>query len=228
MTKTKELRCIHRHTIKTHPACFAKGLLKDKWASEKDFVKATGLPWYKVPGTRIGYLDIEADGLRADFATMLTWCIKEKGGSVRYDVVTKKELFDGDSDKRLIQSIVDEMKKYDIIVGYYSTIYDLAFIRAKALHYGIDFPEYGSLYHWDLYYVVKSKLNLSRKSLDNACDFLGIKGKTPIDKEVWRKAKYGDVKALQEVLQHNIGDVIITEKLHEKLAPFRKYIKTSV
>lgn len=219
--KPKPILCEHSHTIEDHPKCFSEGKVIDR---RKDKT----LPWYNEDGMRIGYLDIESDGLKADFSTMLTWCVKEKGGSVAFDKVTKKELFDGKSDKRIVESLVYEMRKYKIIIGYFSTGFDIPFVRTKALHYGLDFPSYGELYHWDLYYTVKSKLNLSRKSLDNACDYLGIKGKTPIDKDVWRKAKYGDPSALEEVLQHNVGDVNITELLHDKISFTRKWIKSSI
>jgi len=225
------LRCTHRHTVDEHPACFFEGnvVVKDLKNQEEH-------PWFQNPGTRIGYLDIETDNLKADFGTMLTWCIKEKGGKVYYDTVTKRELFEGDSDRRIVQSIVDEMRKYNIIVGYYSTGFDLPFVRAKALHYGIDFPgfEYNGktfvpeLYHFDLYYTVKSKLCISRKSLDAACDYLNISGKTPISKDAWRRAKYGDPEALNTVLEHNVGDVEILEKLHDKMTTFSKWTKRGV
>ena len=104
----------------------------------------------------------------------------------------------------------------------------MPFMRAKALHYGLDFPGYGEIYHWDLYYTVKSKLKISRKSLDNACDYLGIRGKTPIEKDTWRVAKYGDKKALDRVLHHNYQDVVILEQLHDRLDFTRKWTRTSV
>lgn len=224
----KNLKCIHRHTIDSHPRCFAKGLIKYDFKDDREFERLTGIPWYQYPKYKIGYLDIETDGLKADFSTMLSWAIKEKDGPVKTDVITKKELFNGTYDKRIVQSCIDEMKKYAIIVSFNGTRFDLAFLRTKALHYGIDFPGYGELYHFDLYYTVKSKLNLSRKSLDNACDYLGIKGKTPISKDVWRKAKYGDYEALQEVLAHNVPDVEILEQLHNKLDFTKKWIRTSI
>ena len=227
MTKKIELRCIHRHTIEEHPSCFARGLIKYDFKNDREFEKLTGIPWYQYPEYKIGYLDIESDGLKADFATMLSWAMKEKGGTVTTDVITKEELFSGKEDRRLVESVIEEMKKYRIVVTYYGTYFDIPFIRSKALHYGIEFPEYASFYHWDLYFTVKSKMNLSRKSLDNVTDYLGISGKTHIDKEAWRKAKYGDPEALKEVVRHNIPDVVILEQLHEKLEPFRKWIRTS-
>lgn len=230
MTRSKIkpiIRCIHRHTISEHPNCFARGDIKYDFKNDREFERVVGIPWYKFPGYKIGYLDIETDGLKADFGTMLTWAIKEKDGDVVTDVVFKKELFDGLSDRRIVRSILEEIRKYRIIVTYYGTGFDLPFIRTKALRYGLDFPGFGEVYHWDMYYTVRSKLCLSRKSLDNVCDYLGISGKTRIDKNVWRRAKYGDPKALKEVLEHNVPDVVILETLHNKLTPFRKWIRTS-
>ena len=117
-----------------------------------------------------------------------------------------------------------------IVEGYpcHNTGFDFPYMRAKALHYNIPFPGYGDLYHWDVYYTVKSKLKISRKSLDNACDYLGIVGKTPISKDAWRKAKYGDPASLKYVLDHNLGDVDILEELHDRLEFTRQWNKRSV
>lgn len=238
-----KLFCNHRHSFEDHPRCFAAGNVNVEQA--KSIYEENGKPWYQLDGSKIGYLDIESDGLKADFSTMLTWCIKEKDGNIAYDSVTKDELFNGETDKRIVESCVREMQKYKIICSYYGTGFDIPFLRAKALHYNTYFPSYifeehemkngntrvvtvPELYHFDLYYTVKSKLCISRKSLDAACDYLGIKGKTSIDKEFWRKAKYGDSIALDYVLEHNAGDVNILEALHNKLEPFAKWNRNSI
>jgi len=236
------LRCVHRHDIDHHASCFLAGKVNQDQANT--LYEKNGKPWYHLDGLKIGYLDIESDGLKADFSTMLSWCIKEKDGPVTFDAVTKDELFSGVSDQRIVESCVNEMLKYKIIVTYYGTGFDVPFLRAKALHYNQYFPSYineeqllkngntkivtvPELYHFDLFYVVKSKLCISRKSLDNACDYLGIPGKTPIDKEMWRRAKYGDPAALNEVISHNVGDVEILEQLHNRLEPFAKFTRKS-
>lgn len=224
--KSKDIRCIHRHTIDEHPKCFKRNLVNYK--NDKEFTKNTGEDWYNYPGYKIGYFDIETDNLNADFGTMLSWCIKEKGGKTIYNVIQKKDLFDGLADYKVIESLVEELRKYKIIITYYGTGFDLPYARAKAMHYNLDFPGYGELYHFDLFYTARSKLKLSSRSLANVCDYLNIKGKTPLDKNVWRLAKYGDPKALAEVLDHNIGDVVILEQLHEKLDPLRKWMKRSI
>ncbi len=225
-----ELRCIHRHTISEHPACFAKGLIKGIWTDEKEFVKATGLPWYTYPGYKMGFLDIESDGLKTDFGTMLSWAIMDMDGTFHYDKINKGELFEleDEADRRLVQSLVDVLSEYKIIVTYFGLGFDIPFVRTKALHYDIPFPKYGELFSFDLYYLVRAKLNLSRKSLENVCDYLGIDGKTPLRKSTWRKAKYGNSKALAEVLFHNIADCDITRQLYNKLIDQAKWTRRSI
>jgi len=191
----------------------------------------------------VGYLDIETDGLTVDFSTMLSWSIKRKDGEIAYDCVTKKELFDLKFDERIVRSCIEEIKKYKIIVTYFGTRFDASFLRAKSLHYGLDFPGFvdeiivtksgkevckynAELYHFDLYYLVRSKLGaLSRKSLENVCDWLGIEGKTPLKKSTWRKARYGDPESILEVLDHNRADVKILEELHKRLYSFSKWTR---
>src|SRR3972149_923284 len=223
-----QLRCIHRHTLAEHPQCFLKGLVKYEFKDDREWEKLTGLPWYNFPGYKMGYFDIEVDNLNADFGTVLSWCIKERDGQIISDIITKEDLFNGEQDKRIVNSFVETLKQFDIVMGYYSDNFDMPYMRAKAMHFDMPFPEYGDLYHWDLYWTARSKLKISRKRLENVCGYLNIAGKTHIDKEAWRHAKYGDVKSLEEVLDHNKWDVIILEKLHNKLSATRRWTRKSV
>ena len=59
VTTIKELRCIHRHSIESHPACFAQGKVKYEFRDDAEFERILGVPWYQHPDYRIGYLDIE-------------------------------------------------------------------------------------------------------------------------------------------------------------------------
>lgn len=224
-TRFKDLKCIHRKRWPEHQSCFLKG--KIKYAED---VQVTSETWYEKSQLKIGFLDIESDGLKVDFSTMLTWCIKEKGKEeILNDFITRDELFSGNFDKRIVYTLVQRLREFDIVVGFYSKRFDMTFVRAKAMHYGFTFPLPTDLYHWDLYDTVKSKLgSLSRRSLDATCDYLGIEGKTPIDKEVWRKAKYGDPESIAQVLEHNKADVKITEMLWEKLEPYQVWNKSKL
>lgn len=221
-----KIRCIHRHTIEEHPSCFARGLIDG--ISEKEFVKKTGLPWYQYPNYKMGYLDIETSTLNANNGYILSWCLKEKGGEIFSDIITKKDINSYNFDLRLLKNLLSILIKYKIIVTYYGDGFDIPFIRTRALIHGLTFPAYGELYTFDLYWTVKNKLKLTSNSLDSACNALGIEGKNHIDWKTWNKAAVGNKEALAEVLFHNQEDVIILEQLHERILPFRKWIKKSV
>lgn len=216
-------RCKHRHTPITHPGCFR--LLPEP---EKIEVVAEKQNWWD--GKRIWYLDIEASSLNASFGITLSWVLKEQGSDkILSSVITKQELFDNTFDKRVIQELVDALENnVDILVTYYGKGYDAKFVRTRALYWNIPFPGYGSIYHWDLYFTVKRNLKLYRHSLEVVTAFLGIGGKTHLNPQTWVFAQYGNKDALNEVLEHNIQDVLILEKLHERLGEFSKWTKASL
>jgi uncharacterized protein YprB with RNaseH-like and TPR domain len=169
----------------------------------------------------IGYLDIESTGFSANIDVMLSWCIKGRGEKkVAGAMITRDELMSGKSDKRITKELVDEMNKYDVIMTYYGTRFDIPFIRTRALFHGLDFPLYRQKSHKDLYYVVRSKLKLHRSSLMAATEFFGIDGKTRLKPDVWKKARWGDAKSLKYIYEHNVADVEILEDLHRKLEDF--------
>ena len=186
------------------------------------------LDWWK-HGKNIAYFDIEVTDLKAEWGFVLSWCLKYRDDpNVRYSIVTKEEIWNYDFDKRVIKELLEELNNVDILVTYYGTRFDIPYVRSRSLYHGFDFPKYGSIYHWDLYYKVRYGMALSRNSLDNSTTFLGIEGKTPIDKQYWLKSKYGDPEALNYVLEHNIADVEILEDLHKKLEPYSKWTRKSI
>ena len=168
----------------------------------------------------IGYLDIESTGFSANIDLMLSWCIKPRGGKVVGAVITREELMSDNQDARIVEQLVDEMNKYDVIMTYYGTRFDIPFIRTRALYHGTQFPMYRQKSHKDLYYVVRSKLKLQRSSLMAATEFFGIAGKTRVRPEYWQKARWGDAKSLKYIYDHNVADVAILERLHRKIEDY--------
>jgi uncharacterized protein YprB with RNaseH-like and TPR domain len=178
---------------------------------------------------RIAYFDIEASDLTANWGMMLSWCIKYRGDDkIREGVITKKEIFDFKFDKRIFEELMEELKNVDILVTYYGTGFDIPFARTRTLYHGLEFPAYGSMYHWDLFYKVRSKLKTHRKSLEVVTKFYGIEGKTHLEPDMMFKAQYGHPEAMKQLLHHNREDVIILEKLHDLLWSHSKWIRTSI
>ena len=64
----------------------------------------------------IGYLDIESTGFSANIDVMLSWCIKGRGDKkVAGACITREELMSETSDARIVELLVEEMNKYDVL-----------------------------------------------------------------------------------------------------------------
>lgn len=204
----QKFKCKHGHTGLSHWECF---------------MKAGGF------NEKVGYFDIEATNLKADYGIMLSYCIKERGKkTIRESVVTKAELSTS-LDREIIKRCIEDLAKFDRVVTYYGTGYDLPFVRTRAAVHGIPFPEYGQLLHTDLYYLVRNKFCMSSKRLENACRvILGKTQKTRLEQNHWIKGGMGDVKSLKYILKHCQYDVIDLELLHDAISGYRKVADTSI
>lgn len=181
--------------------------------------------WFK--DETIGYLDIESSDFKANRGFMLSWALGVKGKTLS-DHITKKEIFDEKFDHRIVASLTEACKSVDVLVTYYGTGFDLKFWRTRALEMNQAFPHYNSIKHIDLYYEVKSKLCLTRNSLDAACHLFGKDTKTHFDVGLWRLAAVGNVKAMKLVLAHNTIDVDLLKFLFDKLKPYQKFTRRSI
>jgi len=201
-------RCKHYHFYYEHPACF---------------IKEMGYP------VRRGFLDIETSNLDADFGILLSYAIKVEDKRKIYGRhITKEELRSNTLDKQLVKECIKDMMRFDELVSYYGTRFDLKFLRSRALYWGLDFPEYGYIKHKDCYYMVRNRLKLHRNRLEDACRLLGIKGKTHLDGKIWVQALTGDEKALKYIFDHNKKDVIILEKLFKRLEVYVRPTNRSI
>jgi uncharacterized protein YprB with RNaseH-like and TPR domain len=192
-------KCEHRHTYHEHPNCF----IKDNNVSLKT-----------------GFLDIETNGFYPAFHVIGSYAIKEENSDKIYGrYITPKELRSDDFDKNIVKDCIADMLKFDRIITYYGTKFDIPYIRTVALEHKLDdFPIYGVIKHIDMYYIVKYKLRLHRRSLEEACRVLGIEGKSHVDGKLWKKAfLHADEKCFKEIFEHNKQDTIILEKVFHTL-----------
>ena len=169
----------------------------------------------------LGYLDIEASQLNADFGIIYSWVIKYAGqNKYEHSVITRDEIIDGTLDKRVCQDLVEALKKFTCILTFYGTGFDIPFVRTRCLMNNIPFVLRGEVEHKDIYYLARRCLKLHSGRLESVCDALGIVGKTHLDGRQWILANSGNPEALEYILDHNKADTVILEKVHERLAEF--------
>lgn len=214
--------CGHRHRFTKHFSCFLKQ--------------------YEIEEVK-GAMDIEAGALDADFDICLSWCIKTiNKDEIFYDHITKSDLDKGIYDKRIIETLVDTMWKYDRLVLHYgkNRWFDLPFIRARYLwlkarnlYEGAVFPSYGEMYVSDTFGMAKSLLKISSRRQNSIANVVqGEDIKTKIDKDYWMGIKYGNNKvreaAISYIVDHNIKDCYQLEGNYLALLPFVNETRTSI
>ena len=197
----------------------------DGWTRSKDTA---------LKNLRVGYLDIEATNLKANFGFILSWYIKEKGKN-HFDssYVTRKEILTYKFDKRVVSELMAAMKEYDVLYTHYGSDwrFDVPFIRTRAFVHGIEdeLPQFMDNFIMDTYPIARSKLKLHSNRLGVIAETLGVKTeKTPVSAKQWQLAHVGNAKAMKYVLDHNKKDVIILEGVHKKLEKVERPIYRSI
>ena len=196
--------CRHNHSYLEHYNCYLTEVV------ERDHT--------------IGFFDIETSNLSATYGMMFGYDIKTHGkDEIRKHWITKKDLKDGLYDYNVVKQCIEDLKKYDRIVTYFGTRFDLPFVRTRAMVHGLEFPLYGNIMHKDLYYLIRSKFKLHSNRLNVACEtILGTTDKTRINPTIWMKALQGDVDALKYIEEHCDYDVLDLEKLYDATIIFQK------
>lgn len=199
---------------------------KPLWIGKIPYIKRIPAETIQNTSQKIGIIDIEffSQDFSADKGFIISYCIKEYHKNKFYiGLIDTKDLRKGIYDKNIVQKLIKDILKFDILVGYYSSGCDIPWIRTRAIKNGISFPYYDTIKQFDLYYAVKFKLKLKRNSLKAACELCGIKGKTDGSfNEWWDFVMFGNKESGKNIMYHNIQDVKITERLFDKLKNYFK------
>lgn len=170
---------------------------------------------------RVGYFDIEASHLKANFGFIICWYIK-KAGTNHYDhaIVTKDELFSLKRDRRILGELFDAFDNYDVIYGHYARRFDIPFIKTRAIILGMEDRINRPLekFLMDTWEISRKNLALSSNRLDTLAQAFQLKDqKTGLMPTVWNDAVFGEPKALKYVDTHCKADVDVLEGVHKKL-----------
>jgi uncharacterized protein YprB with RNaseH-like and TPR domain len=171
---------------------------------------------------KILLFDIESTNLAMDFARLLCIGYKWYGEDTVYCPKIKIPAKQGASwdkaEEELLDQFISVYESADIVVTYNGTMFDIPAIQAKMIHY--DMGALPSTSHIDLYFTTKSKLRISRKSLQNLGYFAKLEHhKTGVEGHLWLLAQAGNKQALNAIVDHCEVDVILLEEAYEKLRP---------
>lgn len=152
----------------------------------------------------------------SDSATMLCWAAKYYGDSTvhsasTYDM-TRREMLEELS--RLINDA-------DIVVHYNGLGYDMPHIRRELVE--LDLPPLKPVREIDLLRTVRKQFKFTSNKLDYVSQKLLSDKKVQTGGfELWVGCMSGDEHAWDQMVEYNRHDVVLTEKLYEKLVPWIK------
>jgi uncharacterized protein YprB with RNaseH-like and TPR domain len=190
------------------------------------------------PTLRIGFLDIETHDLKANFGYIISWAIKPLGSTydqIRRDIINLDDIkratksLEEEVDSRVVRTLTDEIAKFDVVVTYYGSRFDIKYIRTRALKNGLPMPLYGEVVHWDMYYVARNRLLLHSNRLGEVAKLLfKSTSKTSLEAVHWTHGPLGNEESLKYILEHNIEDVIELERVWFGLMRLYQERKTSI
>lgn len=139
-------------------------------------------------------------------------------------------------EKDLLVDLVDELKKYDLLIGHNIENFDLGFLRTRAMRHNIPYPLNPITYDTMKAFRrvrIRTVLNVVGKptaSLAMVADFLGVKQeKTSIFPVDWWQSIWGNdtqrLDALNNIVDHCTKDVRMNAEVYEMLLPFDEKVR---
>lgn len=186
-----------------------------------------------VPDIRIGVCDIEmlpgkfyAWGQYDQYLSntqmitdtcLLSWAGKYLNSSKIYsDILTPEESLDRDP-KRIAQSAYNFISSCHIVIGHNWQGYDGKHLNTYFLEYAQP-VKYLTI---DTLQVARQNFKFTSNKLVEINKRLGIRNKIENDGfPLWIACSNGDQKALNTMLEYNIGDIVATETLYYKIRGF--------
>ena len=184
----------------------------------------------------VGFIDIEATGLKANFGHIICWCMKPAKGPIIQDCMTWKDILlarrewpKREIDYRVTKSMIAAMNGCDRVVAHYGNGFDIPFGRSRAIANGLNYPEYDDIRQTDSWRIARKVLKIHSNRLDAIGDFFHIEiQKTQLKPHVWNGCSLGVQECLDYVLEHCQNDVLLLEQVYWKLKPYVREVNSSI
>lgn len=113
------------------------------------------------------------------------------------------------------------LEEADAVVHYHGTKFDIPVLNREFLLHGLKPPApYKQI---DLLKTTRNQFKFASNRLDYVCESLGLGSKHKHEGHtLWIKCMAGDKKAWKEMEEYNVNDVLLLEKLYDRIKPWIK------
>ena len=166
-----------------------------------------GLFWTAGYKQNISYDNIIKE--RAIICICYKWAGEEKVHSLTWD--------SNQDDKKLLEKFIVVANEADELIGHNGDKYDLPWVRTRCLYHGMPvFPNYVTI---DTLKHARSKFRFNSNKLDYIAKFLGLGEKIHTGYDLWKNIVLNkDKAALEQMVEYCKGDVVLLEKIYNKMA----------
>jgi len=153
-----------------------------------------------------------------------SWAAKWLGDSPeKMMYMDNRDRKDPRDDEKIIRGIHKLLNEADIIVTQNGKSFDIKRLNARFAFY--DLKATSPFKHFDTKVVAKNKFGFTSNSLKDLCKYLHIKYQKSDHKkfpgrELWRQCEAKNPEAWEEMEKYNKIDVLATEEVYKKLAPW--------
>lgn len=128
--------------------------------------------------------------------------------------------FDKDphDDKHVAEVFHKVLQEADVVVGHNSDSFDMRYLKTRMLVHGLS--PLAPIVSLDTYKTAKKHFMLNSNKLDYIAKLLKVGAKMETPKGLWLEVLRGDRKAIKTMVEYNKHDVVVLEKVFEKLRPY--------
>lgn len=151
---------------------------------------------------------------------LLTWSAKWLGEkTVTTGVLTGTEARK-QNDKRIVKELAALIREADIVVAHNGDRFDIPMFNNRLMALGLE--PIGPKRSIDTCKLAKSTFRLAYNKLDYLGEYLGLGRKIKTDFDLWRACYHGDEVALAKMAKYNRQDVVLLERVFERMKPYAK------
>lgn len=123
-------------------------------------------------------------------------------------------------DKNILLELSDVFEEADAVAAHYGDFFDLPFINSRLAFNKLK--PFAPVVQIDTCKMAKQKFLFNSNKLDYLSQYFGFGKKASIGYSAWLGCLNGDKKSIDEMVKYNKHDVVLLEKVYERLAAYCK------
>lgn len=122
------------------------------------------------------------------------------------------------NDLPVLKKLRAALVEADAVIAHNGDHFDLPWIMARSIFHGLE--PLPALVQIDTRKIARQKFYFNSNKLEYLATFLGVGEKVHVNFSLWKECMAGDSDALTKLVHYNRRDVLLLERVYNKLAPY--------